>query len=259
MDTKVALLRIHKTAGTSLADGIRRHYRDDRVCPYQFEWQYLKAKPRDLKQFSFHYPHMGPGLARHLLPEFYFITLLREPRRRLLSSYFYWRSLGLAIREGRRTIYQRLVNRKSGQYLHEVARKAADMPLDVFLASGDPVVERAMNNVQARFLAGGHYGASAEYRTQLFGIQWPPRVVEEMALAGLEQFHVVGVAEEMAATGKAVEQWLGIPIEVGMQNVTPSNAYDQDISAQAEYHIGRLTEVDERIYEVARKRLVAAL
>ncbi len=256
MNVKSALLRIHKTAGTSLAEGIRQHYPNNLVCGYQFEWQYLKAKPSEFQEFEFHYPHMGIGLAKRLLPEFYFFTILRDPRQRLISSYFYWRSLGRNVQEKQRGLHRRIINRGVGLQLHEVARKAAQLPIEEFLACGDPAIERAMNNVQARFLAGGRYGACAEFRTQLFGVEWSPSAIEEMALKGIEEFHVVGIAEEMADTTKVLERWLGKQLKVGLHNVTPEKYIDQEITDQAEYHIERLTQVDQQIYAAARKKLL---
>lgn len=240
----VALLRAHKTAGESFSAGLQRAFRQSDICDRTFTWQ-LQGQVAD-GPFPYRYlqGHMGLPTADRLLPGARLVTILRDPVRRLVSSYFYWRSQ--SERVGR------------DWDAHEIAVRLADLSLLEFLESEDPVIRRATWNIQARLLAGADYGTTSAGRTQLFGFEdtQAPELAER-AIAGMDRFAVVATVARFQDSMEQAYETLGLPGKavVVETNRTPSKYMNQPITDEVIAAARRLTEADEVLFKAAEARL----
>jgi hypothetical protein len=240
----VALLRAHKTAGESFSAGLECAFRDRDICDRTFTWQFHSGAGEGPFPYRYLQGHIGLPTADRLLPDARLVTILRDPVRRLLSSYFYWRSQSARA--------------KDEWDAHEVALRIADISLLEFLESEDPVIRRATYNVQARLLAGADYGATSAERTQLFGHEdTPASELAERAVAGMDRFAVVATVSRFQDSMSHAYAALGLPgkaIAVE-KNRTPSKYVDQPITDKVVAAARRLTEADEVLFEAAEARL----
>ena len=90
-DQALVFVHIPKTGGTSLHDILVENFRDDEICPERFN--NLERWNRDhlvkFNYFSGHFDRTGVNCipqAKNI------ITVLRDPKKRVLSLYHYWRS-----------------------------------------------------------------------------------------------------------------------------------------------------------------------
>ena len=235
----MCLLRAHKTAGQSFGIGIRSAIRSSEVAPYNFSWQLTDLGPEDLRPFRYLSGHIGRPSAERVVPEARLVTILRDPVKRLISSYFYWRSQVERVPEANH---------------HDVAVRLQSMSLLDYVRSEEPEIRRATNNVQARLLAGADYGLEPGTRSQLFGCEDPPDILAERALAGMERFVVVGVVERFADSLTAVYRALDIPgrPKIEHDNRTPSQFKDQQVTDEVLAHARRLSEADQVVYDTAK-------
>ena len=147
-------MRIHKTAGEALARQIVERLPETAVCPKQFEWEIREMELADIRRYTFFQGHISPAALAAALPDLRAFTLMREPRERLLSCYFYWK-------EGAKRACTPFFDKLRGLSL-----------LD-FLRSEEPAIRRVTWNTQARLLAGGQFGGTDGLRQNVFG-PWLP-------------------------------------------------------------------------------------
>ncbi|MEM9799777.1 MAG: hypothetical protein AAGA20_05580 [Planctomycetota bacterium] len=237
----VALLRAHKTAGEAFSAGLERVFREGEICERTFTWQLEGEAALPVRYLQ---GHIGLPTADRVLPGAQLVTILRDPVKRLVSSYFYWRSQA---------------ERNAGEWdAHTIALRLADMTLIEFLTSDDPVVRRATWNVQARLLAGADYGKVSADRTQLFGFEdTPADELADLAIAGMDRFAAVGTVSHFAESMEHAYGALGLPgrPHVVEKNRTPSKFVDQPITDDIVEAAKRLTEADQLLIEAAERRL----
>ena len=79
---------IQKTAGTTIIEAVRRHYRNRFIA----HGDYLEHDTASLKNIPFISGHFGFEFCRQFMDGRYSFTFLRDPVERLLSLYFFSRT-----------------------------------------------------------------------------------------------------------------------------------------------------------------------
>lgn len=233
-------LHIHKTGGTSVTEFLRTQISDENIFPGTFDHQLLRAPVRDTK-FGLYTGHLSIGRVPDEGGETRLITMLRNPRQRLLSAFGHWRA-------------------QAEEYRHAVPPKTGflslflEMSLEEFLCAETPMLKRLTGNVQARLLAGGQYGTAKSTRAQVFGPDLSDDETVEAATRTLKTCFYFGFTEALDASILRLAelgQWPR-PAETFRSKVTPSWARPTSVPAIAEEKLRQATRLDDRIYQVAR-------
>jgi hypothetical protein len=240
-DQPTLFMRIHKTAGMALAKQIRDRLPPNVVCPEQFEWRVRSLPSAGLRQFAFFEGHISPAALSGTFPDLRTFTVLRDPRERLLSCFFYWK-------EG--------AKHAKGEFFDAIA------PLSLlhFLRSESPIIRRATWNVQARLLAGGQFGLVDGQRQNVFGPALCGSDLSVEAVRALDRFAFVGAAERYDRCLRMAYALLELaepppPERVNVTHARPASygelLADPDIANAA----SALTEADQAVYDEVCRRL----
>jgi hypothetical protein len=234
-------MRIHKTAGTALAKQICDRLPANTVCPEQFEWRVRQLPSAELHQFGFFEGHISPATLSATFPSLRTITMLRSPKERLLSCFFYWK-------EG------------SKHARSEFFDAIAPLSLLEFLRSEEPIIRRATWNVQASLIAGGQFGAVDGQRQTVFGPRLSQSGLADEAVRALDRFAFVGIAEryELSLNRVFALLKLGEPPPPERVNVTSAKpaGYDELLArSDIADALSGLTDADQIIFEETCRRL----
>jgi hypothetical protein len=234
-------MRIHKTAGEALAKQIRDRLPAATICPEEFEWKVRALPLTELRRFSFFQGHISPSALSGAVTPLRVFTVLRAPRERLLSCYFYWK-------------------RGSRHVSNEFFDTIAPMSLMEFLRSENPVIRRVTWNVQARLLAGGQFGGVDHQRQGVFGPWLDEPELAIAAVRALDRYAFVGTAEayetSLAAAYALLD--LGQPPPRERINVTaerPASYRELLTTPEIADALARLTAADQIAYDAVRRRL----
>ena len=239
---RLHFLHIHKTAGTSLKRQLFQNLPADIMCPCDFEWQVRQLDPAELKRFAIFCGHISAAALPFAASELTQITMLREPRVRLLSALAFWKAIA------------------PHNLNNAFFRAVAPLSLLEFLRDDSPIIRRATWNVQARLLAGGHFGPSNDLRTNVYGPDVDADQLVERAEIGLQSFALVGISERYAESLGLARDLLGLPgprtpeahnISGRSPEVYLRVMDDPDVAAA----LNERTEIDSAIYAAALRRL----
>jgi hypothetical protein len=250
-DKRLVILRPHKTGSTSLAEAIASTFRPEDVCPAVFMFQFKAVPEPRLRNYQLYWPHFTVEQGRRMFPDANFISIVRNPKKRLLSSYFYWRA---QVASPNHPMFPH----------HEIAYKAAQMPLKEFLSSNDESVLRATDNYLTRFFGGGQFGEDATRRTQIYlpdGMSMTETY--ERALAAIDKtVAIIAVAEHMTQSLQAINRKFGMSINTVVEyrsNVTPKAFVDQPVDEECEARLDERLSFDMRLYECCVRKLEQTL
>ncbi len=192
-DERLVFLHIPKCAGTSLHRILAAQFKPKLICPHRGDTlPSLDAESlRPYRFFSGHVSKAGvdavPGPKR-------VVTVLREPRERVLSLYYFWRS-----------------HRPDYIEKHNLAgpRTARELPLVEFLKSDRPEVMSNINNHLVRSLLGPlRIGHSLGYRLS------DRDFAVDTALLNLQRFNFVSFAHTLKEDVPLLLSILGMkPVE----------------------------------------------
>lgn len=178
-------MHICKTGGQSLSKYIREQFPESQICPHNTDYSLLHYSAKELKQYTFFSGHISPSALAKRVPEFDTITVLRDPSKRLVSAYHYWRKIAI----------------EKWPDLPKVFYDIVDMSLSEFLESDK--TGRLVDNVQARLMAGGRYGPNNDERSMVFGGEGQPE---------WNRFKHVGITERLDRTIAALSSLYGWPL-----------------------------------------------
>ena len=234
--------RIHKTASTAFASQITEAYGLDRLCPITFEWELSRWDSDRLAAYSIFQGHISVSAMRMRFPDIRAVTMLREPRRRILSAYYFWKRIADNYQES------------------AFFRAIKPMSLLDFLQSRDPLIYSSIYNVQSRLLAGGNFGSCNHTRTNVIGPDLPDDEVFDMAVNCEGRFAFVGSADHYQISLNSAFCLMELPPakNVLMTNVNPDgNArYQQNLENQSiREALEALVVVDDLVY----RRIVSNL
>lgn len=241
---RVAFLHIEKSAGTSVLGVLTAQFHPGQIDPDPHRTlpphvlHRLPAQARAARGYRLVRGHYDLPYLEALGPEFFRVIFLRDPRKRLLSLYHYWRSVTpevLAIEDGN----------------HAIAL-AHTLSLEAFLTCDDPILIASIDNIYTRRLIGAYEHAL------------PPDAAER-AVAALARLDFVGITETIDASLAALATRLGFPVprSAPRANVTDDIAHTDrrfrpaprpQPGPAAEAALTRLTRLDEIVYRAARAR-----
>ena len=239
----IAFLHIEKTAGTALVTALSKHCHPMQIFvdPLLGETQRLgvAATPfaHDLADRKLIWGHYDlPGLLR-LAPGRPVITMLREPRARILSLYYFWRSIPLAHAT------------KIGDPRVSLAQQ---LGLLDFLRSDQPAVHDSVDNAYVRRLASLNAGGTLEDK-----VAADPEGSLALALAALEDLAFVGIVERMPETLAGLSRVLGLDLGECLPVVNSGSAAvaREAVTPEITAALGDLTRLDQVIYENCCRRL----
>lgn len=220
-------LHIQKTAGTTIIEAVRRHYRNEIVS----HGDYLERDVASLKKIRFISGHFGFEYSRQFMDGRYSFAFLRDPVERILSFYYFSRT------------------RDPAEY--PIYRLAHEMDLAAYLRAGfdREDIKAYLWNQQAWQLACGWNDPEQRQITDFTGEQ-----ILERAKAHLMEFHYIGFAESFAADSTAILANLSIPAPRSLvpANVTPQRPHRNDLPAAIISLAEELTRLDAALYEHAK-------
>ena len=236
-------LHIQKTAGTSIVDSLRQHYRENHIISHG---DYLRAVPyptnetsidaefvANLRNVRFLSGHFGYDFAKPFMPERYSFTFLRDPVERVLSFYYFCQT------------------RDPKEY--EIYRLCQESPLDEFLrnAMAQPEIKSLVWNNQVWQLACG-YGNRENLDPSLF----EPEKLLSLSISHLDDFSYVGFTETFEQDRERIFLHLGVPshAEKFASNSTPGRPTAKDLSRSTLALLAHVTELDQVLYAEARAR-----
>lgn len=251
-EERIVFLHIPKTGGTSLRHLLTSAIGEKLVCPEMFNE--LPRWPAGLlaryKLFAGHYDHtvidVIPGGRRKI------VTMLRNPRDRIISLYVFWR------------IHRRDYAEKMNLY-HVLLAK--DNDFNTFLSKMRVRFLHDIDNTYARALGGKLQISGANYEPvvplceQDLGV----RAVDG-ALKFLEKCAAVGILEDFpnslrrisSALGLSKIQGITIELMKASDLVKNSAMYEEaeppNVTEEAEVQLSSLTAFDRQIYDFALSR-----
>lgn len=248
-DVPSALVFLHlpKCGGTSLDDMLRPLFREEEICPDRFN-TLTRHDPGSLRPYRYFSGHFDRVNVEHVPGPKRVLTLLREPRERVLSLYRFWR----AHREARLGDATDL----------PFVRAARTLPLLQFLRHSRDGVPEAIDNAMTRNLAGsGILGPGGEFPL-------PPEETLLRAREHLESMTSFGLLEEMGGFVGRLRSRLGLPLPESVPHLLDHRRFEEHphldaadevdpSSPEVEAELERLTWLDRRLYAWARERLAS--
>ncbi len=251
----VSFLHFEKTAGTTVLGSLCQQFHPVQIDPDP----YRSMAPHVLSAFP---SHAAARLDRHQLVHGHYdfpalrrlgrarfiFTMLREPRSRILSLYYFWRATDPALLGA------------PGDNLN--VRFAHEHDLLAFLNARDPLIANYIDNVYVRRLI-GCYATSAEPDP----LHEQPARSLDLALQALDTLDLVGITESTQASLAVLTVRLdGEPAgRAVILNDAESNRQNrpgdyrlierQPMTVAIEAALDRLTVLDREIYAAASARL----
>ena len=254
----IAFLHFEKAAGTSFLHEFTRMFHPCQIDSDPFRSmaphllsRFVSTSGVDAARYPLVWGHYDLPSIQRLGPNRIVYTILREPRARILSLYWYWRSVDPAV-----------LRREGGNH---TVREAHGLDLLGFLRSDDEMLRDYIDNVYARRLT-GIYAAGAECDL----LRADPSRGLDQALRALAQMPVVGITERLSESVACLGRYLGFtaPLNPPRANVTSDNAFSdprfrvierEPITAAIEAELVALTRLDCALYSAALERLSAAV
>ena len=235
-----------KCGGTSVHELLQAHFPPERVCPERFNEliYYPQARLDDYRYYSGHYDRNNvlfiPKPVR-------VITLLREPKERIISLYRFWR----AHREESITEH------------HYAAKLAREMSLLQFLRHRADSVPENVNNYMTRYLSGyTELDPNGEFSHS-------PKKMLTQAAAHLDSMDCFGLLEYFEDFIHLLFQRLQLPIPDEMPRLKDHRRFTEDpgldhvelapISPEIQLELHKLTELDSCLYLYAKQRFLKLL
>jgi len=245
-------VHVEKTAGSSVVDYLRTQFAPEDIDPdplHGAPGHLYTPLPADKSRYAFIWGHQDlPGLLRCQPPSRIVLMFFRDPQRRILSLYDYWR----AVRP------EEIEHNEP----HIGMAAARTRSLLGFLDSPEPEVRDFIDNVYARRLA-GIYLSHATPGTPAIG----NAALETAALAALDHITCFGIAEEMGTSLQVLAARTGATLPAIVPHENALRGLQLDVAdafqgvrrarptAQERAMLDRLTVIDRRIYAIARQRL----
>jgi hypothetical protein len=244
---KLIFIHIPKTGGTTLHYILVQNYKADEICPERFnKLNYYDRQA--ISTFLFYSGHFDVGQLQNIDPPYKRITLLREPRSRILSLYYFWRAHKWSIIER---------NQLDGP------RVAKSLDLLRFLRCRTAAIPGNIDNIQTRTLLGpifvGHDGGYRHMGAAIDKSEALARACEQ-----IDAFDFVGLTEEFDESLRRLCALLGVERPAHVPRARDHRNAEADpnlekiereiVTPEIEAELDRLTELDAPLYAYARRK-----
>lgn len=237
---RLVFLHIPKTAGTSFHNVMMQNFKPDDLCPERLRFldRFPTDKMSSYRLFSGHY--FFDQLNRIPGPR-QVVTLLRDPRRRLLSLYYFFRAHNWAHVEHCETLGI------------DSPRLAKELPLRDYLRHTDFAVRLYVDNAITRHLVGLKYiqpdGSMCLPKDEAVGI----------AIENLRNFAAFSIVENFSAAREHLSAVVGFPLperlpeengfaQMAATGILENVEREENFDKETEAEIRRCTEMDNQIY-----------
>jgi len=228
----VRIVHVHvpKTAGSALAEAFQRAYGNRiRVYPPRYEMHFNQA---EYAGYNFFTGHIGAKVANEIGGDF--ITILRDPVDRFLSTYFFLRQL-----------------HSSGDEVSHKTSLAMRYDLDQFTRiTEEPALELELRNRMTWQIA---YSHRLNLRRELIATGIGDADLVRLAISNLSRFKIVGIQTNMAGLAKAIRERYQIEISIGRVNVTRSRLARNDLSLKTLDRIEKWVDLDQELYNACTR------
>jgi hypothetical protein len=251
----IAFLHLEKTAGTTLSTVLTDQFHPaqidpdpDRTAAPHMAAPFARRPASTIRRHALIYGHYDLPALKRLDAGRIVITMLREPASRILSLYYFWRSIDLdSVR---------------GDVSFGAVAMAHRCSLLDFLRCDIPSVRDHIDNLYVRRLTGFYGTGNAIDR-----VAEAPNQALSLALQGLQRIDFVGVTEEMERSLAALGAFLGFarPDAIPRENAAATNAATaggvfspvprETLTPAHRRHLSQLTQLDDVVYRAARERL----
>lgn len=240
MKKKIVFLHLPKTGGTSLHRVINNSLPQNSLFPERFNKLYLYSR-EEMNEYSFFSGHYDWQSVSLIPGEKKIITLLRNPKKRILSLYYFWKA-----------------HTKEHIEKHNLRgpRIAKKSDLLSFLRSEDNEVIQTIDNAMTRNLIGG---ILVNYRRGICDL--PADSLVSHAVAHLENMEAFGILEEIDKSAQLITKKLGIDWDGNMPHEYNSKNYQnlsfienvkkEEITPEIDIELNSLTKIDQKIYSRA--------
>ncbi len=190
--------------------------------------------PEQFRRFDVVIGHFGVRWNESIGPHWRWMTALREPVDRVLSTYYYWRN-----------------NMPAASAELPWLQMAQNLALDDFVRSNHRLVRQGIENLQTWQLAD-------DIRWKYHSI--PERDLLDTAKANLDKFDFVGLYEDFAGSVRRLCAYLRVssPKQIPRVNVTKDRASVWETPEDIIERIADLNRLDLELYRYAEARLAAA-
>ena len=238
---RLVFLHIPKCGGTSFHNALAASFPPEEHCPERLRFL-DRLTQEELERYRFYSGHYFWDQIQRV-PDACTITLLREPRARLLSLYRFFRS----------HTWQQI------SYCESIGvdspRMAKELDLADYLQVDDPIARMYTDNAITRHLIGRkHYDSAG--RCLL-----PPVAAANLAVENLLSMQAFGVLEHYAESRPALMHATGIALPASLPR---DNSVEENIAAGLLEHVSipepdesteslihTATSIDRHVYEAA--------
>jgi hypothetical protein len=212
---------IPKTGGLTMRRIIDRHFAPHQIFKYSTHTEAkTMKKPRtpQIARTRCVYGHCRFGVHQYFNKPFKYITMLRDPVERIISTYYFIRS-------------------SPSNKMHN---KVKNMSFEEFVFSNDPKLSFPLNNHQTRFLSGEH---NPDLNLALENVR--------------KHFLFVGITELYPHSVFLLNRLMGWKQEpYTKENVTRSKPKTLNIPPNVMEYIKKNNEMDDQLYQYCKKRLL---
>ena len=250
----VSFLHFERTGGTTLAAALTDQFHPLQIAGTHGPNGLLhpnaaldEVPPETIAASKLVWGHYTLPALRSLGPERRILTLLRDPVARILSLYYFWRSI------------------QSCQ-LDDVADTrvmvAQERDLLGFLRSDHQPLRDSIDNVYVRRFAGLYGGATAHDP-----LEQNPDAALRCAIESIDQLAFIGISEHMPESFRGMEKVLGVKLGPSQRlNDAAANPTDhptlfqaierEPITAEIQAELAHLTRLDAAVYTACVTRLL---
>lgn len=236
---RVFFMHVAKTGGISFAHLLRSAFRPEEICPPPSGGGFWRHDPADVAHYRLFIGHFGSDFIDAVDGGGYKITIVRDPRQRVVSLYDFWRSIPPEWSES----------------LHEddfdAPAFARSMSFSEFLETKNVMVWPSFTNAMARQLVGTDYHK----------LEVDECAAQTEAQKRLSRFDLVLTTEELSrAQPHLARKWdLPVPSEstLHMNRTYDPAHHDSSRTRPSEADlekIDRLNRVDTFLYKMVAQR-----